>query len=72
MNVQKGIYKHFKVNKHEVIDVARHSENHECLVIYRPLYGDSGLWARPLDMFTEEVEVEGQKRPRFEYIDQAD
>jgi len=72
MNLQKGIYRHFKGNKYEVIDVARHSETQEYLVIYRPLYGDLGLWARPLEMFTEEVEVEGQKRSRFEYIGQAD
>lgn len=69
MNVQKGIYKHFKGNRYEVIDIARHSESQEYLVIYRPLYGDSGLWARPLDMFIEEVDVAGQKRARFKYIE---
>ena len=69
MNVQKGIYRHFKGNRYEVIDIARHSESEEYLVIYRPLYGDSGLWVRPLDMFIEEVDVAGQKRARFEYIE---
>ena len=71
MNVQKGIYKHFKGNKYEVIDIAKHSESEEYLVLYRPLYGDSDLWVRPLEMFIEEVELDGQKRPRFEFIESA-
>ena len=71
MQLQKGIYRHFKGNKYEVIDVAKHSETEEYLVLYRPLYGDSGLWVRPLEMFIEEVELDGQKRPRFEFIESA-
>lgn len=71
MQLQKGIYKHFKGNKYEVIDIAKHSESEEYLVLYRPLYGDSDLWVRPLEMFIEEVELDGQKRPRFEFIESA-
>ena len=71
MQLQKGIYRHFKGNKYEVIDIAKHSETEEYLVLYRPLYGDSGLWVRPLEMFIEEVELDGQKRPRFEFIESA-
>lgn len=71
MQLQKGIYKHFKGNKYEVIDIAKHSESEEYLVLYRPLYGDSDLWVRPLEMFIEEVELDGQKRPRFEFIEPA-
>ncbi|MCS5587469.1 MAG: DUF1653 domain-containing protein [Porticoccaceae bacterium] len=69
MSVEKGIYKHYKGNKYQVIGVARHSESEDYLVVYRPLYGDSGLWVRPLHMFIEEVEVEGQMQPRFELIE---
>jgi len=71
MQLQKGIYRHFKGNKYEVIDIAKHSESEEYLVLYRPLYGDSGLWVRPLEMFIEEMELDGQKRPRFELIESA-
>jgi hypothetical protein len=63
-----GRYRHFKGNDYEVIGVATHSETREPLVIYRPLYGNGGLFARPLSMFTEVVERDGQKQERFRYI----
>ena len=63
-----GKYRHYKGNEYEVIGIAKHSETLEELVVYQALYGDHDLWVRPLKMFTEEVEVEGKKIPRFEYI----
>jgi len=63
-----GKYRHYKGNNYEVIGVAKHSETQEELVVYRALYGEGGLWARPLKMFTENVEVDGKVVPRFEYI----
>lgn len=60
-----GRYRHYKGNFYEVIDVARHSETEESLVVYRCLYGDFSLWVRPLEMFLEMVEVNGQPMPRF-------
>lgn len=61
-----GIYCHYKGNHYEVLGVARHSETEEPLVVYRALYGEYGLWVRPLDNFTETVEVQGEPVPRFE------
>ena len=52
------IYKHFKGDYYLVEDVARHSETGEEYVVYRKLYGDGGLWIRPLSMFTEEIDRE--------------
>jgi hypothetical protein len=60
-----GQYLHHKGGRYEVLGVARHSETHEPLVVYRPLYGEGALWVRPHAMFTETVEVDGQRMPRF-------
>ena len=66
--VRLGRYRHYKGNEYEVIDVAYHSETEEKMVIYRKLYGDHSLWVRPLGMFFEDVQVEGQSLPRFLWI----
>ena len=63
-----GRYRHHKGNEYEVIGVARHSETDERVVVYRPLYDDSGLWVRPLAMFLETVTVDGKPVPRFAYL----
>jgi uncharacterized cupin superfamily protein len=63
-----GRYRHYKGGEYEVIGVARHSETLEPLVVYRPLYNDSGLWLRPHAMFFGEVEVDGKKQPRFAQV----
>ena len=60
-----GRYRHYKGNEYEVIGVVRHSETLEALVLYRPLYNDTGLWVRPYSMFFEEVESNGGRQPRF-------
>jgi hypothetical protein len=63
-----GIYKHYKGNSYEVYDTATHSENLESLVVYRPMYGEKKLWVRPLSMFLESVEINGELVPRFEFV----
>jgi hypothetical protein len=69
MEIEPGIYRHYKGNNYEVIGIARHSEDESELVVYRPLYGEGKLWVRPLEMFVELVEVEGSKQPRFAFIE---
>ncbi len=61
-------YKHFKGNEYQVLHIARHSETLEDLVVYQALYGEMGVWVRPLDMFLEQVEVNGKVVNRFEEI----
>lgn len=63
--MQPGRYRHFKGREYEVLGVARHSETEEEYVVYRALYGDRQLWLRPLAMFSEEVEQQGVRQPRF-------
>lgn len=71
-NVKPGVYKHYKGNLYEVLAVARHTETEEELVVYNALYGERGTWVRPLDMFCESVEVEGELLPRFEFIENSE
>lgn len=66
--IQTGRYQHYKGNEYEVIGVARHSETLEEMVVYRPLYGDHGLWVRPMTMFAESVDLNGQRVPRFRFV----
>jgi len=64
--IPQGIYRHYKGNLYQVLHTAQHSETQEALVVYRCLYGEYGVWVRPLSMFSETVEVEGKRVPRFE------
>ena len=69
MNIVKvGRYRHYKGKEYTVIGVARHSESEEEVVVYRKEYDDHGLWVRPLGMFLENVEVDGQVVPRFKFL----
>ena len=66
--VPQGIYRHYKGSLYQVLHTAQHSETEESLVVYRCLYGEYGVWVRPLAMFAETVTVEGKQVPRFELI----
>lgn len=67
-SIKPGRYRHFKGKEYEVLSVARHSETEEELVVYRALYGDFGLWVRPVSMWNETVERDGKTFRRFTYI----
>ena len=72
--LKKGrLYRHFKNKLYLVVDIVKHSETQEDMVLYKALYGDYGLFVRPFDMFLEEV-PEGKVNPmnqkyRFELIE---
>ncbi|HEY8914269.1 DUF1653 domain-containing protein [Lacisediminihabitans sp.] len=67
--LQPGLYRHYKGNLYDVVGTATHSETEETLVVYRALYGDNGLWVRPLAMFRETVEIDGQSVRRFARVE---
>ncbi|MBU0660817.1 DUF1653 domain-containing protein [Patescibacteria group bacterium] len=71
--VKLGKYKHFKGAEVEVLGVARHSETLEELVVYKKLVDHGGhkkgeIWVRPVAMFLESVDRDGEVKPRFEWI----
>ncbi|MCO1334055.1 DUF1653 domain-containing protein [Microbulbifer sp. OS29] len=66
--MKRGLYRHHKGNLYEVLYTAKHSETEEDLVVYRALYGEYGVWARPQKMFAELVYKNGVTSPRFELI----
>lgn len=68
MELKPGKYRHFKGMEYELIGFATHSETLEPMVIYRALYGDHALWVRPAGMWTEQVDKDYYKGPRFVYI----
>ena len=72
MDIQPGIYRHFKGNRYEVIGMANHSETMEPMVVYRALYGENGLWVRPASMWNEFIDRDGYQGPRFQYLGEAD
>lgn len=67
-DIATGFYQHYKGRYYQVVALAQHSETLEWLVMYRALYGDYGLWARPASMFIENVEIAGELIPRFQFL----
>lgn len=70
-SILPGIYRHFKGNEYQLLYIATHSETEEPMVVYRALYGEGGMWVRPLTMWTEHVERDGYNGPRFAFVREA-
>lgn len=64
-----GIYRHYKGNNYKLLAIAKHSETLEEMAVYQALYGEMGIWVRPLAMFNEMIEKDGQLIRRFQLID---
>ena len=71
MTIRLGKYRHFKGGEYAVHGVARHSETEESMVVYTPLYGEGGLWVRPLAMFEETIVRDGKQHHFAIYVTNA-
>ncbi|PKM89202.1 nucleotide exchange factor GrpE [Candidatus Falkowbacteria bacterium HGW-Falkowbacteria-2] len=69
--IKLGIYRHYKGDEYELFEIAKSSESKEEIAIYRSVK-DGQVWARPISMWKEEVEVDDAKKPRFEYLREAE
>ena len=67
VEIDKQLEESFKGDYYIVVDVAQHSETDEQLVIYRTLYGDGKLYARPYEMFMSKVDREKYPDVEQEY-----
>lgn len=66
--VPLGYYQHYKGQYYQLLAIAMHSEEERPYAVYRALYGDYGLWVRPLHMFRETVLIQGEEVPRFQFV----
>ena len=69
--IKHGLYRHFKGNLYEVLDVARHSETGEDMVVYRDVSDHTKVWVRPAAMWSETLTRDGITHPRFAYLGEA-
>jgi hypothetical protein len=63
-------YEHYKGMQYKVLGIARHSETLEELVVYQALYGEKGIWVRPVTMFLEKMVINSELTPRFKKVEQ--
>ena len=66
--IKKGIYRHYKGGEYRILNEAKNSETQEEMIIYQDINDTKKIWARPKKIFLSEVEVDGETKPRFEFI----
>ena len=71
--VRHGVYRHFKGGLYVLEEIAYDADTQERVVLYRALYGEHRLWARPFEDFFAELDrakyPQAQQKYRFELQD---
>jgi len=70
--IRKGIYRHYKGGEYRILNEVKNSETQEEMVVYQDINDEKKIWARPKKMFLEEIEVKGEKKARFEFIQEEE
>lgn len=68
--IKKGIYRHYKGRKYQVLEIVKNEEDKSDMVLYQNIDDESKKWVRSKKVFQEEIEVKGEKKPRFEFIEE--
>jgi hypothetical protein len=65
------IWRHYKNKDYRIIAISCNTEDLTWYVVYEALYDNqvSKIWHRPLDMFLEDIEVDGEMVSRFKRIE---
>lgn len=67
--IKLGIYCHYKGNTYRVLHIAKHSETLEALVIYQDVNVPDKVWARPVSMWNDDIEIDGKTVKRFQFVE---
>ncbi|MFA6194704.1 MAG: nucleotide exchange factor GrpE [Patescibacteria group bacterium] len=67
-NLKKGIYRHYKGHEYRFLNEVKNSETKDDMIVYQDLEDENKIWTRPKQMFLEELEIDGIKKPRFEFL----
>lgn len=68
--IKLGTYRHYKGNTYKVLHIAKHSETLEDMVIYQDVNNPDKIWARPVSMWNDEIEIDEKIVKRFEFIEE--
>ena len=68
--IKLGTYRHYKGNTYKVLHIAKHSETLEDMVIYQDVNHSDKIWARPVSMWNDDIEIDGKTVKRFELMEE--